>query len=169
MHHSLPSAITYPSSPSPTTLLTAPRHTSQPHHLHQPYSTQLYYPPHCLTTQLHDLSQPYYQPLPYTPSPTPTSLAYHLHLPYSLPYDLHTIYPTTRLSIPDPPTLPMCTLLPIHSCALTCYTYYYYPAHTCHVPLSTPPSPSPPQMYHATPISYRLYHTALPRTPLSSI
>lgn len=159
---------------SHASLLTLRHHLSQlppallpsslPHDLPLPYSTQPYY-----------LFQPYYPPSSPTTcpcrtphSPTPTSLTYHLHLPYSQPYDLHTTYPTTRLSIPDPPTLPMCTLLPIHSCALTCYTYYYYPAHTCHVPLSTPPSPSPPQMYHATSISYRLYHTALPIAPLSS-
>ena len=106
MHHSPPSAITYPSPPallpSPTTLL-----------------------PH----------------LPYSPQPYDLSLPYHQHLPYSLPYDLYTTSPSTRLSIPDPPTLPMCTLLPIHSCALTGYTYY--PAHRTHVLHSPPPCPSP--------------------------
>ena len=135
--------------PASTLLHPALLPTSLPYDLHLPYSTQPYYLPHCPTT---------------CTRPTPPSSTTHLTTLL-----LHTTYPTTRLSIPDPPTLPMCTLLPIHSCALTCYTYYYYPAHTCHVPLSTPPSPSPPQMYHATPISYRLYHTALPRTPLSSI
>ena len=141
MHHSSPSAITYSSSPQP------------------------YYLPHCPTTY----------PYPTPPSPTthltalpPASTLLHpALLPTSLPYHLHLPYSTTRLSILDPPTLPMCTLLPIHSCAFTCYTYY--PAHRTHVPHSTPPSPSPPQMHHAPPIPYRLYHIALPRIPLSSI
>ena len=136
MHHSSPSAITYPSFPSPT------RPSPTPHQLyyrpHYPttstsptrpspatdltalppapaYSTLLYYRPHCPTTST-------------CPTPSsPTTL-----LTASQPHHLHTTYPTARLSIPDLPTLPMCTLLPIHYCALTCYTYY--PAHTCHTP-----------------------------------
>lgn len=152
MHHPSPSAITYPSPPAlrpiPALLHPALLHTSLPHHQHTTYSTLLYYPPHSPTTSTCPTTHP---------ALLPTSLHHHLH----------TTYPTTQLSIPDPPTLPMCTLLPIHYCALTCYTYY--PVHRTHVPHSPPPCPSPPQMYHAAPISYRLYHTALPRTPLSSI
>lgn len=197
MHHSSPSAITYPSSPSPTTHLTAPRPTpallptsrpyhpphspttrtrptphsptthlttlllhsrsallhpallptSLPHDLYLPYSTQLYYPPHYPTTCT--------RPTP----PIPTT-----HLTTLL---LHTTYPTTRLSIPDPIPYLCAHCTHIYYCDLTGYTYY--PAHRTHVPHSTPPCPSPPQMYHATPISYRLYHTALPIAPLSSI
>nr|WP_314750241.1 hypothetical protein [uncultured Porphyromonas sp.] len=158
MHHSSPSAITYPSSPSPTTHLTAPRPapalppapallhpallpahdlphpallpTSLPHDLPQPYSTLLYYPPHCLST---------------CTRPTPL-LGYlsQIRLPYLCAHCTHIYY-----------------------CDLTGYTYY--PAHRTHVPHSTPPCPSPPQMYHVPPISYRLYHIALPRIPLSSI
>lgn len=75
-----------------------------------------------LLTLRHHLSQ-----LPPALLPTPALRPAH---------DLHTTYPSTRLSILDPPTLPMCTLLPIHSYAITCYTYY--PAHTCH----TPPRPA---------------------------
>ena len=145
MHHSSPSAITYPSPPALLPHLTAPRPT--PALLH----------PALLPTSL-----PHHQHLP--PAPALLHLAL-LHT--SLPHHLHLPYSTTRLSILDPPTLPMCTLLPIHSCAFTCYTYY--PAHRTHVPHSTPPSPSPPQMHHAPPIPYRLYHIALPRIPLSSI
>ena len=182
MHHPSPSAITYPSSPqpyylphSPTTSpcptpdLTALLPTSlpydqdttyatQPYHPHLPYSTQPYYPPHCPTTHLtalrpaHDLLLPYSTQLYYPPHclstctrPTPL-LGYlsQIRLPYLCAHCTHIYY-----------------------CDLTGYTYY--PAHRTHVPHSTPPCPSPPQMYHATPISYRLYHIALPRTPLSSI
>ena len=152
-----------PTPPSPTTHLTASRPvpallhpallpTSQPYHLHLPYSTQPYYPPHSLTTCI----------CPTPPSPTtdltalppvPTLLHPAL-LPTSLPHHQHLPYSTTRLSILDPPTLPMCTRLPIYSCALTCYTYYpahcTHCTHRTHVPHATPPCPSPPQMYHAT-------------------
>ena len=145
MHHSSPSAITYPSSPQPyypphcpTTCTRPPPAllhpallpTSLPYHLHTTYSTQLYYPPHCLST---------------CTRPTPL-LGYlsQIRLPYLCAHCTHIYY-----------------------CDLTGYTYY--PAHRTHVPHSTPPCPSPPQMYHATPISYRLYHIALPRIPLSSI
>jgi len=134
MHHSSPSAITYPSSPQ---LYYRPLPYST-----QPYSPQPYYRPHSPTTRT--------RPTPHSPTIHLTTLLLHLPystLPSSQPYYLHTTYPTTQLSIPDPPTLPMCTLHPIHSCALTCYTYY--PAHRTHVPHSTPPCPSPPQMYHA--------------------
>jgi len=165
MHHSSPSAITYPSSPQ---LYYRPLPYST-----QPYSTQLYYPPSCPTTY----------PCRTPHSPTPTSLTYHLHLPYSQPY-------THLTDLPPAPAL-LTALRPAHD--LPHYSAIYprsaYPTyvHTApypllrshplhillpsrtHVPLSTPPSPSPPQMYHATSISYRLYHTALPRTPLSSI
>ena len=107
MHHSSPSAITYPSSPA------------------------LLDPALLPTSSTTDLT---------TLPPAPALLDPAL-LPTSLPYHLHTTYSTTRLSILDPPTLPMCTLLPIHSCALTGYTYY--PAHRTHVLHSPPPCPSP--------------------------
>ena len=155
MHPSSPSAITYPSPPA---LLP----TSLPHDLHLPNSTQPDYPPHSPTTCTYPtppcstthLTAPPPAPTLLHPALLHTSLPYHQHLPYSTlpssqPYYLHTTYPTTRLSIPDPPTLPMCTLPPIHSCALTCYTYYpAHRTHRTHVPHSTPPCPSPPQMYH---------------------
>ena len=117
--------------------------TSQLHDLPLPYSTQLYYTPHCLTTST--CSTPPSPTTHLTPLRPVPALLHPALLPISLPYScthdlpystqpchLHTTYPSTRLSILDPPTLPMCTLLPIHSCAITCYTYY--PAHTCHTP-----------------------------------
>jgi len=195
MHHSSPSAITYPSSLSPTTHLTAPPSpapTTQLHDLHLPYSPQPYYTPHSPTTSTRSTppsptthhTAPPPAPALLHPALLPTTLLHHLHttyptqpydtphcpttctcptrpspttdltapppahdllhpalLPTSLPHHLHTTYPTTQLSILDPPTLPMCTLLPIHSCALTGYTYY--PTHRTHVPHSPPPCPSP--------------------------
>ena len=181
MHHPSPSAITYPSSPQPyyrphspttspcsttpcsTTHLTAspPAHdllhparlpTSLPHHLPLPYSTQLYYPPHYPTTCT--------RPTP----PIPTT-----HLTTLL---LHTTYPTTRLSIPDP--IPyLCAHCSLSTPALSPATHTIphtahttHTAHTCH----TPHRPAHlPHRCTMPPISYRLYHTALPRTPLSSI
>lgn len=164
MHHSPPSAITYPSSPQLYTDLTAPLPppallpTSRP-----------YYPPHGPTTRTRPASTLLH------PALLPTSLPYHLHLPYStqLYYPPHCLStctrPTPLLGYLSQIRLPYlcahCTH--IYYCDLTGYTYY--PAHRTHVPHSTPPCPSPPQMYHATPISYRLYHIALPRIPLSSI
>ena len=53
-------------------------------------------------------------------------------LPTSQLHDQHLPYSTTRLSILDPPTLPMCTRLPIHYCALTCYTILSRILHTLH-------------------------------------
>lgn len=155
MHHSSPSAITYPSPPAllPTSLphdLPLP-YSTQPYDLHLPYSTQPYYPPHCPTT---------------CTRPTP-ALLHPALLPISLPYSCTR--PTPLLGYLSQIRLSYlcahCTH--IYYCDLTGYTYY--PAHRTHVPHSTPPCPSPPQMYHATPISYRLYHTALPIAPLSSI
>ena len=161
MHHSPPSAITYPSPPAlrpiPALLHPALLHTSLPHHQHTTYSTQPYDTPHCPTTSTCP-TPPYSTTCtcPTPPSPTtdltalpPAPALLHptlrpvpalLHpalLPTSLHHHLHTTYSSTRLSILDPPTLPMCTLLPIHYCALTCYTYY--PAHRTHMPHSTPP------------------------------
>ena len=125
---------------SHASLLTLHHHLSQ---LPQPY-----YPPHCPTTcpcptpsptthlttprPARALLHPALRPVPALPpahdllhrallpttQPHDLSLPYHQHLPYSLPYDLYTTSPSTRLSIPDPPTLPMCTLLPyllVHS------------------------------------------------------
>ena len=144
--------------------------TSQLHDLPLPYSTQLYYTPHCLTTST--------CPTPPSPTtciyPTPPSSTIHLTalppapalLATSLPHDLHLPY-STQLYYP-PHCLSTCTRptpllgylshirLPylcahcthIYYCDLTGYTYY--PSHRTHVPHSTPPSPSPPQMYHAT-------------------
>ena len=169
MHHSSPSTITYPSSPSspqphcsttstcPTPHLTALRPapallhpallpSSLPYHLHTTYSTMLYYPPHCPTTSTR---------------PTPPCSTTHLTASPPAPALLLSYLSQIRL----PYLCAHCTH--IYYCALTSYTYY--PAHRTHVPHSTPPCPSPPQMYHPTPISYRLYHTALARTPLSSI
>ena len=54
MHHSPPSAITYPSPPallpSPTTLLPHLPYSPQPYALSLPYPTQPYDTPHCPTT-----------------------------------------------------------------------------------------------------------------------
>lgn len=150
MHHSSPSAITYPSSPSPTTDLTAPRPTPAllhpallpsilPHDLPLPYSTQPY-------THLTDLP----------PAPALLTALRPAHdLPHYSAIYPRSAYPTYVHTAP----YPLLRSHPLH---------ILLPSRT-HVPLSTPPSPSPPQMYHATSISYRLYHTALPRTPLSSI
>ena len=121
-------------------------YSPQLYHQHTTYSTQLYYRPHCSTTHL---------------------TAPHLHLPYSQPYDLHTTYSTTRLSIPDPPTLPMSTLHP----------YPLLRSHLLHILSRTPHTrttlptalPISPTDVPCPPMSYRLYHTALPRRPLSSI
>ena len=174
MHHPSPSAITYPSSPQPyyrphspttspcsttpcsTTHLTAspPAHdllhparlpTSLPHHLPLPYSTQLYYRPHYPTT---------------CTCPTPPSSTTHLTtlppahdllhpslLPISLPYTCTRPTPLLGyLSQIRYPTYVHTAPYPL----LRSHLLQYYPAHRTHVPHSTPPSPSPPQMYHAT-------------------
>ena len=123
---------TRPTPPSPTTHLTAPPPTpallhpallptSLPHDLYLPYSTQLYYPPHSPTTCT--------RPTP----PIPTT-----HLTTLL---LHTTYPTTRLSIPDP--------IP-YLCA--------------HCSLSTP-ALSPATILSCTPHTRATLHTAQPISP----
>ena len=134
MHHSSPSAITYPSPPQP------------------------YYPPHCPTTY----------PCPTPPSPTP-----HLpppqptHHPLPPPYDQHPTPPTTQLSIPDPPTLPMSTL---HLYPLLRSHLLHILSRTPHTRTTLPHRPAhPPTDVPCHPMSYRLYHIALPRIPLSSI
>lgn len=134
---------------SHASLLSLRHHLSQPPALlptSQPYDQHLpYYPPHCPTTYPCPPPSPttHLTALPPAPAllhPTLRPVPALLHpalLPTSLHHHLHTTYSSTRLSILDPPTLPMCTLLPIHYCALTCYTYY--PAHRTHMPHSTPP------------------------------
>ena len=106
MHHSSPSAITYPTPPSPTTLLTAPRPTPALLHPALLPAHDLLHPALPPTSLLHDL------PLPYSTQPYTHLTDLAPALPYSQPHDLHTTYPTTQLSIPDPTTLPMCTLHP---------------------------------------------------------
>ena len=134
---------------SHASLLSLRHHLSQPPALlptSQPYDQHLpYYPPHSTTCTCPTPPSPttHLTALPPAPAllhPTLRPVPALLHpalLPTSLHHHLHTTYSSTRLSILDPPTLPMCTLLPIHYCALTCYTYY--PAHRTHMPHSTPP------------------------------
>jgi len=144
--------------------------TSQPHDLHLPYSctcptTHLIAPPALLHTALRPAStllHPALLPtsLPYdlhttSPCPTPPSSTPHLTtlppahdllhpalLPTSLPLHLHTTYPTTRLSIPDPTTLPMCTLHP----------YLLLRSHRLH-------------LLSRTPYTRATLHTSLPISP----
>jgi len=141
-HHlsQLPPALPPPHCPTTCTCPTPP--------------PQLYSPPHSPTTLLT------------VPPPAP-ALLHPALLPSSLPHHQHTTYPTTRLSILDPPTLPMCTLLP----------YPLLRSHLLHILSRTPHTratlptalPISPTDVPCPSISYRLYHTALPRTPLSSI
>ena len=152
MHHPSPSAITYPSSPqpyylphSPTTHLTALRpghdlrHTALPpaptllHPALLPTSLP-YDPPHCPTT---------------CTRPTP-ALLHPALLPTSLPLHLHTTYPTTRLSIPDPTTLPMCTLHPyllLRSHRLHLLSHTPYTRATLHTSLPISPTDVPCHPY----------------------
>ena len=106
--------------------------------------------PHDLPPALLPTSRPYYPPHCPTTRTRPTPLLGYLSQ-IRLPY--------------------LCAHDSLSTTALSPATQYYpaYCTHCTHVPHATPPCPSPPQMYHATPISYRLYHIALPRTPLSSI
>ena len=178
MHHTSPSAITYPTPPSSTP-------TSQPHDLPLPYSTQPHHRPHCPTTRT--------RPTP--PSPTthltalppghdllhpallPTSLPHDLHLPYSTQLYYPSHYPTTstrptpRLGYLSQIRLPyLCAHDSLSTPALSPATHTIphtaHTAHTCH----TPHRPAHlPHRCTMPPISYRLYHIALPRIPLSSI
>ena len=147
-----PTTCTCPTPPSPTTHLTAlppaptllhPAllHTSLPHHLHLPYSTLLYYTPHCPTTST--CPTPPCPPHSPTTCTRPTPLLGYLSL-IRLPYlCAHCSLSTPALS---PAT---------HTIPHTAHT-----AHTCH----TPHRPAHlPHRCTIPPISYSLYHTALPR------
>jgi len=155
MHHSSPSAITYPTPPSPTTYLTASRPTpallhpallptSQPYDQDTTYATQPYHPSHY-------------------PTPAPTLL--HLALLTALlpAHDLphySAIYP--RSAYPTYVHTASYPLLRSHLLhVLSCTPHTRATLHTA-LPISPTDVPCPP-------ISYSLYHTALPIAPLSSI
>mgnify|MGYP001007394892 CR=1 FL=1 len=167
MHHSPPSAITYPSSPQP------------------------YYPPPCPTT--------YPCPTPPSPTtstrPTPpsstTDLTAPRHTSQPHTYTCPTHSPTTYPCPPPSPTTHLTALLPAHDLLLysaiyptSAYPTYVhttaYPllrSHLLHILSRTPHTrttlptalPISPTDVPCPPMSYRLYLTALPRTPLSSI
>ena len=155
--------------PSPTTDLTAPRPPL-------PYSPQLYYRPHSPTTStcLGHLYPPFssatfiglIRPIGLIgPTPTPPSPTTHLTAPPPAPALLHysAIYPRS-----DYPTYVHTAPYPLLRSHLLHNTIPHtaHTAHTCH----TPHRPAHlPHRCTMPPISYRLYHTALPRTPLSSI
>ena len=121
MHHSSPSAITYPSPP-------------QLYYLPLPYRPQPYSRPHDPTTHLtalppgHDLLHTALRPA--------STLLHPALLPISLPYHLHTTYPC-----PTPPssTTHLTALRPAHDLLLPYSTQLYYPPHY----LSTCTRPTP--------------------------
>ena len=153
---------------SHASLLSLRHHLSQPPALlptSQPYDQHLpYYPPHCPTTSTRPTppcSTTHLTALPPVPALLPTLLYYPPHSPTT------STRPTPLLGYLSYIRLPyLCAHYCLSTTALSPVTHTIpHTAHTCH----TPHRPSPPQMYHAAPISYRLYHTALPRTPLSAI
>ena len=118
MHHSPPSAITYPSPPA---LLP----TSLPHHQHLPY-----YPPHCPTTSTCPTTHP---------ALLPTSLPHDLSLPSPQPYDTPhcpttSTRPTPLLGYLSYIRLPyLCAHYCLSTTALSPATHTIpYTAHTCH-------------------------------------